>query len=63
MYVLFTDAEMIEFGRYLLSDERTKSIKENHKNDGRKEIENKLKEVYHADFQNYLALKKETPTK
>lgn len=62
MYVFFTDKEMIDFGKYLLSDERTALIKEKHKGDGRKAIESKLKDVYHADFQNYLALQKETPT-
>jgi len=59
MYVLFTDKEMIEFGKYLLSDDRTALIKEKNKGDGRKEIENKLKDVYHSDFQNFLALQNE----
>jgi len=49
----FTEKELVAFGQYLLSAERTKRIK----NDTRpgESATQRLREVYDADLQNWLA--------
>lgn len=55
MEQLFTRAELVEFGNYLLSDERKQRFASNpHAPEGLT-LEERLSEVHHADVENYLA--------
>lgn len=55
MVTFFEEKDLVSFGEYLLSDERTKIILEN------KELESEgkdaLKSVYHADLYNWMESK------
>lgn len=54
----FTKTELITFGKYLLSPERTKFIKDRVKGNHRVKME-KLAEVYEIDLINFKTLFKE----
>lgn len=56
MITYFTEEDMFTFGQYLLSDVRTNAVKESCKED--ENIENKLKNIYKADFENWAYLNK-----
>ena len=56
MITYFTEEDMSTFGQYLLSDVRTNAVKEGCKEG--ENIENKLKSIYKADFENWVYLNK-----
>ena len=51
---LFTEKELTQFGQYLLSSERTKRIRQTYNKNDNISVEERLQEVYHADYQNFL---------
>ena len=51
MVTYFNRKDLVNFGKYLLSEERTKRISDT---DSSIPIEERLKEVYHADVENFL---------
>jgi len=52
----FTEKQLIDFGRYLLSDLRTKRIIDNYQLGESISLSERLKEVYHVDVENFLEL-------
>jgi len=54
MVTYFNKKDLVEFGRYLLSKERTNRIKESYNQDDNISLEERLQEVYHADVENFL---------
>jgi len=54
MVTYFNRKDLVNFGKYLLSEERTKRISDT---DSSIPIEERLKEVYHADVENFLQIK------
>ena len=59
MVTTFNSKDMVRFGEYLLSTKRTNLIKSNHSKEDNISLEERLKEVYHADFENWKALQNE----
>lgn len=63
MVLYFNKKDMVEFGEFLLSDERKKQIQKNYNDDvkERKEnivpVEERLKGVTHCDVENWKYLK------
>jgi len=51
--VQFDRAQLASFGRYLLSPERTESITSGYKDGDPVSLQDRLKEVYHADVENW----------
>lgn len=49
----YTEDQIVIFGQYLLSDERTKWIKDNSKGLNHKGKLERLKQVYEQDFVNF----------
>lgn len=49
----YTEKELTNFGRYLVSGQRTRRIKESHNPDEKISIEEKLTSVYDADFRDW----------
>jgi len=45
----YTEHQLVNFGYYLLSEQRTRLIKDNHKSDP----ENAVRQVYDADIRNF----------
>ena len=58
MVTYFNKKDLVNFGKYLLSEERTAKIKATSINVPFKERVNK---VYHADIENFLFLNKKKP--
>lgn len=58
MVTYFNRKDMVSFGRYLLSEERTNRIKSAHDEGDPCPIEERLREVYHADVENWKLKKK-----
>jgi len=55
MVTYFNKKDLVKFGNYLLSDERTQRIKDNLQVDPCEDYLNeRLKIVYHADVENFL---------
>lgn len=54
---MFTTQQLVQFGYYLLSDQRTKLIKDHTKGNHKIKME-RLKQVYHADIENFKHLSK-----
>lgn len=48
----YSEQELVQFGYFLLSDQRTKVIKDNTKGNHKLKME-RLKQVYDADIQNF----------
>ena len=44
---------MVGFGKYLLSEERTDLIQSMHSEEDTVSLQERLREVYHADFENW----------
>lgn len=62
MVTTFNSKDMVRFGEYLLSEKRTNSIKSHHKKEDNIPLEERLREVYHADFENWKDSIKESPS-
>lgn len=55
MVTYYNKKDLIKFGEYLLSEKRTNRIKDNYQEGfDNIPIEDRLKEVYHADVENFL---------
>lgn len=54
MVTYFNRKDLVRFGQYLLSEKRTKSIVENYEELDNIPLEERLKEVYHSDLENFL---------
>jgi len=54
MVTYFNRKDLVDFGRFLLSEERTKSINDNYREGDNFTKEERLREVYHADVENFL---------
>lgn len=53
MTTIYDSIDMTSFGRYLLSAKRRESITSNYKEGDGVSLEERLSEVYHADFCNW----------
>lgn len=49
----YSEKELTEFGEYLLSDERRKYFEDTYKDDDEIGLEERLKQVYHRDFEEW----------
>jgi hypothetical protein len=54
MVTYFNKKDMLSFGEYLLSDERKQSIIDHPNASMMPPVEERLKMVHHADFENWL---------
>lgn len=54
MVTYFNKKDLVKFGEYLLSEERTNKIKEDYSEEDNISFEERLKTVYHADLENFL---------
>jgi len=54
MVTYFNKKDLVKFGEYLLSEERTNKIKEDYSEEDNISFEERLKTVYHADLKNFL---------
>jgi len=54
MVTYFNRKDLVRFGEYLLSEQRTKRIADNHENDDPITLQERLQAVYHADVENFL---------
>ena len=59
MVTYFNRKDLVQFGEYLLSEERTSLISESYNSNDNVSLEERLKSVYHADVENFLNSKKE----
>lgn len=57
MVTTFNRGDLVSFGKYLLSQERTNLITSNHKEGDPVPLEERLMEVYHADVENWMETK------
>lgn len=55
MVTTFNKKDLTSFGSYLLSEERTNRIKSSYLEEDKVSLEERLREVYHADMENWLA--------
>lgn len=61
MVIYFDKKDLVDFGKYLLSEERTKRFTENWNPEDNVPLEERLREVYHADLENFIQIRnKET---
>jgi len=54
MVTYFNRTDLVKFGEYLLSKERTKRITENYEIDDNIPLDERLSQVYHADVENFI---------
>lgn len=54
MVTYFNKKDLVKFGEYLLSEQRTNLIKEGYSETDNISIEERLKNVYHSDVENFL---------
>lgn len=54
MVTYFNKKDLVNFGKYLLSEKRTKSITDNYSEEDNISLKERLLEVYHADVENFL---------
>ena len=54
MVTYYNKKDLVNFGKYLLSEERTKSVLALHGKHDDRSKEERLKHVYHADVENFL---------
>lgn len=54
MVTYFNKKDLINFGYFLLSEKRTNGIKQNYDKEDNILLEARLREVYHADVENFL---------
>lgn len=60
MVTYFNKTDLVKFGKYLLSEERTKLILNNPNFLPKEQIEERIREVCHSDVENFLeTIKKE----
>jgi len=61
MVTYFNRKDLVNFGQYLLSEEREEKIKERYNPEDNISLDERLREVYHSDVENFLeSLKKES---
>ena len=53
MITFFTEEDLISFGKYLLSNERLESFKQNPEFTNDEMLAERLSEVHHADIENW----------
>lgn len=56
MVTYYNGKDLTSFGEYLLSEERTERIRNNHEEGDSVPVEERLRSVYHADFLNWKEL-------
>ena len=49
----FSLEELVKYGQYVLSEERTSWIKNNHAEEDSVTVEERLRQIYDADIQNF----------
>lgn len=54
MVTYFNKKDLVKFGEYLLSEKRTNLIKENYSEGDNVSLEERLRNVYHSDVENFL---------
>jgi hypothetical protein len=54
MVTYFNKKDLVRFGEYLLSEQRTKRIKDGYSQNDNISLEERLSNVYHADLENFL---------
>ena len=54
MVTYFNRKDLVDFGKYLLSDARAEQIKEHYKEDKSFDVEARLKEVWHNEVENWI---------
>lgn len=54
MVTYFNKKDLVEFGKYLLSEKRTKRIEYSYSNEDNISLKERLQNVYHADVENFL---------
>lgn len=54
MVLYFNKKDLVKFGEYLLSEKRTKRIIDNHNEEDKILIEERIRKVYHSDIENFL---------
>lgn len=54
MVTYFNKKDLVNFGKYLLSEKRTKSVLALHGKHDDRSKEERLSQVYHADVDNFL---------
>ncbi len=62
MVTTYNGKDMVQFGKYLLSKKRTELITSNYQKGDSISLEERLQEVYHADFENWKESKKKEKT-
>jgi len=55
MVTYYNKKDLIAFGKFLLSEKRTKSFSDSHVKNDSTSLEERLREVYHSDIENFLA--------
>ncbi len=58
MTISYDEKDLVSFGKYLLSLERTERITSNHDAGDSVSLSERLSEVYHADLENWKAQQK-----
>ena len=54
MVTYFNRKDLVNFGKFLLSEKRTKSITDGYEENDNWSLEERLREVYHSDVENFL---------
>ena len=62
MVTTYNGKDMVQFGKYFLSKKRTELITSNYQKGDSISLEERLQEVYHADFENWKESKKKEKT-
>lgn len=60
MKIYYEEKDMVTFGEYLLSKQRTDLISSNREGDSIP-LEDRLRQIYHADFENWKHLEQKKP--
>jgi hypothetical protein len=59
MVTYFNKKDLIDFGIFLLSEERTKHFTDAYNSKDSISLEERLREVYHSDIENFLEKKRD----
>lgn len=63
MVTYYNKKDLINFGKYLLSEKRTKKITDNYDENDNISLEVRLQEVYHSDIENFITSIDKAPYK